>query len=70
MLPRWVPGSVASRKRTVDSSQFCFQGLIREPSSETDVVIIFRKKFMNFSFDFYRLTRFLSVLPFQLLLGL
>lgn len=54
----------------MDSSQFCFQGFIRGPSSETDVVIIFQKKFVNFNFDFYCLTRFLSVLPFQLLLEL
>lgn len=32
------------------------------------ILIIFQKKFMDFNFDFYCLTRFLSVLPFHLLL--
>lgn len=31
--------------------------------------VIFQKKFMNFNFGFCCLTRFLSVLPSQLLLG-
>lgn len=36
---------------------------------EMNIVIIFQNKFMDFNFNFYCLTRFLSILPFQLLLG-